>query len=330
MATKKDSQEEPDSPSNGAGIPVVGIGASAGGIGALKTLVPLLAPDAGLAYIVVQHLDPTHDSALTSLLARLTKLPVVEIKDQTTVESNRIYVIPPNASLEISGDRLQLGPPSRHRGERMTIDVFFASLAHAKAENAAGIILSGTGSDGTIGLRAIKEHGGLTLAQDHAEYDGMMRSAVHSGMVDFVLPLEKMPGKLHDYFQHLIVVDGRKGPDGVRPEAADHLAQISALLRARTGHDFSGYKDKTVARRVQRRMQVLQIDEVPDFIERLRTQPQELDALLQDLLIGVTNFFRDAHAFEAVFGGVRRAGAMGDDNWGLHVPNSSDASAINR
>ena len=300
MATRKDRQEEPESPSNGAGIAVVGIGASAGGIGALKTLVPLLAPDAGLAYIVVQHLDPAHDSALTSLLARLTKLPVVEIKDRTTIESNRIYVIPPNASLEISGDRLQLGPASKHHGERMTIDVFFASLAHAKAENAAGIILSGTGSDGTIGLRAIKEHGGLTVAQDHAEYDGMMRSAVHSGMVDFVLPLEKMPGKLHDYFRHLTVVNGRKGPDGVRPEAADHLAQICALLRARTGHDFSGYKDKTVARRVQRRMQVLQIDEVPDFIERLRTQPRELDALLQDLLIGVTNFFRDPQAFEAL------------------------------
>lgn len=299
MATKKDRQEEPP-PSNGAGIPVVGIGASAGGIGALETLVPLLAPDAGLAYIVVQHLDPAHNSALTSLLARLTKLPVVEIKDQTIIESNRIYVIPPNASLEISGDRLRLGPPSKHHGERMTIDVFFASLAHAKAENAAGIILSGTGSDGTIGLRAIKEHGGLTVAQDHAEYDGMMRSAVQSGMVDFVLPLEKMPGKLHDYFRHLTAVDGRKGPDGVRPEAADHLAQIYSLLRGRTGHDFSGYKDKTVARRVQRRMQVLQIHEVPDFIERLRTQPQELDALLQDLLIGVTNFFRDPQAFEAL------------------------------
>ena len=138
------------------------------------------------------------------------------------------------------------------------------------------------------------------MAQDAAEYDGMMRSAVRSGMVDFVLPLDKIPSKLNDYFRHLTRVDSRKGPDGVRQEAADHLAQISALLRARTGHDFSGYKDKTVARRVQRRMQVLQIDEVPDFIDRLRKEPQELDALLQDLLIGVTNFFRDPQAFEAL------------------------------
>ena len=138
------------------------------------------------------------------------------------------------------------------------------------------------------------------MAQDGAEYDGMMRSAVRTGMVDFVLPVDEIPAKLDDYFRHLTAIDGRKGPDGVRPEAADHLAQICALLRARTGHDFSGYKDKTVARRVQRRMQVLQIDEVPDFIERLRKEPQEVDALLQDLLIGVTNFFRDPPAFEAL------------------------------
>lgn len=300
MSTKRSSQDEPAPTREPAGIPVVGIGASAGGIGAFEAMLPLLAPDAGLAYVLVQHLDPDHESALTALLARAAKIPVVEIKDQAIIQPDHVYVIPRNASLTIAGDSLQLKAPLEQRGHRTPIDGFFISLAAAKGESAAGVILSGTGSDGTIGLRAIKEQGGLTVAQDDAEYDGMMRSAVRSGMVDVVLPLQQIPAKLTDYFRHLTDVDGRKGADGVRQEAADHLAQICALLRTRTGHDFTGYKDKTVARRMQRRMQVLQIDEVPDFIERLRKDPQEVDALLQDLLIGVTNFFRDPQAFEAL------------------------------
>lgn len=300
MSTTTSKRGEPEPPRGTAGVPIVGIGASAGGISALETMLPLLAPDAGLAYVVVQHLDPDHESALTALLKRTARIPVVEIEDQAVVQPDHVYVIPRNASLTVADGRLHLTPPAEQRGYRTPIDGFFTSLAAARGESAAGVILSGTGSDGTIGLRAIKEHGGLTVAQDDAEYDGMMRSAVRSGMVDFVLPLERIPAKLTDYFHHLIDVDGRKGPDGVRQEATDHLAQIAALLRTRTGHDFSGYKDKTVARRVQRRMQVLQIDEVPDFIERLRKDPQELDALLQDLLIGVTNFFRDPLAFEAL------------------------------
>jgi two-component system CheB/CheR fusion protein len=302
MPTRKaeGAEERTPSPRNGAGVPVVGIGASAGGIGALETMLPLLMPNAGMAYVVVQHLDPDHQSVLAALLAKVAKIPVVEIKDQAVIEPDHVYIIPRNAALAMSDSRLQLSPPLEQRGQRTPIDGFFISLAQAKGENAAGIILSGTGSDGTIGLRAIKEQGGLTVAQDDAEYDGMMRSAVRSGMVDFVLPIEEIPAKIYDYFEHLTLIDGRKGPDGVRHEATDHLAQICALLCTRTGHDFTGYKDKTVARRVQRRMQVLQIDEVPDFIERLRKEPQELDALLRDLLIGVTNFFRDPKAFEAL------------------------------
>ncbi len=300
MSTESDRSGETDQPREATSVPVVGIGASAGGISALETMIPVLTPGTGLAYVVVQHLDPDHESVLTSLLGRVAKIPVVDIEDRAIIQADHIYVMPRNTSLTIAGNRLQLKAPVEQRGQRTPIDGFFVSLAMARGENAAGVILSGTGSDGTIGLRAIKEHGGLTVAQDHAEYDGMMRSAVRSGTVDFVLPLEQIPSKLVDYFRHLTDVDGRKGPDGVRHEATDHLAQICALLRTRTGHDFSGYKDKTVARRVQRRMQVLQIDEVPDFIERLRKDPQELDALLQDLLIGVTNFFRDPQAFEVL------------------------------
>src|SRR5215469_15252591 len=298
--TMKPPARKSSPPSKPATVPVVGIGGSAGAFTVLDAMLPGIAPDSGLAYVIVQHLDPDHQSRLAALLKRNARIPVVEISNRMAIETDHIYVIPANASLAIVNGLLSLSPPVGERGQRTPIDGFFASLAEARGELSAGVILSGTGSDGTLGLRAIKEHGGLTLAQEGAEYDGMMRSAVASGLVDFIAPAQDIAGKLCEYFQHLAEIDGRKGPDGVRPEATDHLTQIAALLRTRTGHDFSGYKDKTVARRVQRRMQVLQIDEVPEFIERLRRDPQELDALLQDLLIGVTNFFRDPKAFEAL------------------------------
>ncbi|WP_395020130.1 CheR family methyltransferase [Dongia sp.] len=297
---KSKKHEEQKPPEKNHATPVVGIGASAGGIDALRTFVPAVAKDSGLAFVVVQHLDPDHTSHLSTLLGRATSIPVVEIHDDTPIEADHIYVIPPNTALSITGNRLLLTAPTQNRGFRTPIDGFLISLAEARGENAACVILSGTGSDGTLGLRAIKEHGGATFAQKGAEYDGMMRSALGTGLVDFVLPVEEIPGKLADYFRHLASVDGLKGPDGLRTEAGDHLAQICSLLQMRTGHDFRGYKDKTVARRVQRRMQVLQIDDVTAFIERLRKDPQELDALLQDLLIGVTNFFRDPKAFDAL------------------------------
>ncbi|MBV9835724.1 MAG: PAS domain-containing protein [Alphaproteobacteria bacterium] len=266
----------------------------------MEALLPNLRKDGGVAFVVVQHLDPTHASILSTLLGRMAPIPVVQAADGMMVEPDRIYVIPPNTTLTLTDDHLHLGPTVARDGQRTPIDAFFQSLALARGESCACVILSGTGSDGTIGLRAIKEGGGLTVAQEGAEYDGMMRSAVRTGMVDFVLPVEKIADKLYDYFRHLNAMGGRKGADGVSRDTASHLAQITTLLRTRTGHDFSGYKDKTVARRVQRRMQVLQVDDVPDFIERLRREPQELDLLLQDLLIGVTNFFRDPQAFEAL------------------------------
>jgi two-component system CheB/CheR fusion protein len=280
--------------------PVVGIGASAGGIEALRSFVPAIDAESGLAFVVVQHLDPHQSSYLSDLLGREARIPVIAIANDTPIAPDHIYAIPPNAALTITDDHLLLSTPEQERGYRTPIDGFFVSLAEARGENAACVILSGTGSDGTLGLRAIKEQGGATFAQDGAEYDGMMRSALGTGLVDFVLPVDEIPAKVSEYFRHLASADGRKGPDGVRAEAVDHLIQISALLRSRTGHDFSGYKDKTVVRRVQRRMQVLQIDEVPAFIERLRKEPKEIDALLQDLLIGVTNFFRDPQAFAAL------------------------------
>lgn len=297
MARAKRSDRSPqDEAAVHPAFPVVGIGASAGGLGAFEILLPAIKPGGGLAFVIVQHLDPDHQSSLAQVLDRLAPVPVSLIDDDTVVEPDHIYVIPPKASLTIADDRLLLAPPVEDRGHRTPIDGFFLSLAAARGERAAAVILSGSGSDGTLGLRAIKEHGGLTIAQEGAEYDGMMRSAVRTGMVDFVLPLHEIPGKLVDYFHHL---DGHR-EQGDGDAATDHLTQICALLRTRTGHDFSGYKDKTVARRVQRRMQVLQIESVPAFIERLRKEPGEIDILLQDLLIGVTNFFRDPQAFAAL------------------------------
>jgi two-component system CheB/CheR fusion protein len=296
----KEPSREPSQGQRRPSCPVVGIGASAGGVSALQKFLPAVPPDSGLAFVVILHLAPEHKSALAQVLARAARIPVTVIEDETMVEPDHVYVIPPNVRLTIEGGALHLAEPAEHRGYRNTIDGFLLSLAQDQGENAACVILSGTGSDGTIGLRAIKENGGLTLAQAQAEYEGMMRSALATGLVDFVLPVAEMPAKLVDHFRHLDGLAAKKGPDGVLKETTDYLAQICAVLRARTGHDFSGYKDKTIVRRVQRRMQVLQIDDVPAFLDRLRKDAREVDLLFHDLLIGVTSFFRDPQSFEAL------------------------------
>jgi two-component system CheB/CheR fusion protein len=286
---------------NSAAAPIIGIGASAGGIDALQKFFPAVAADAGLSFVVVQHLAPDHKSILTELLGRATVLPVTLVDTDTKVEPNHVYVIPPNAVLTIKNGRLQVSKPAP-RHHRMPIDNFFVSLAKDQGENAACVILSGTGSDGTIGLTAIKENGGLTLAQtsDSAEYDGMMRSAIATGLVDLELPAEEMPAKISDYFRHLSKLEGDYGSEQVVQDLAAHLGEFYGLLSRRTGHNFTGYKDNTVIRRLQRRMQLLQVDRAAALLERLRKEPRELDLLFQDLLIGVTNFFRDSAAFAAL------------------------------
>jgi two-component system CheB/CheR fusion protein len=279
-------------------FPIVGIGASAGGIDALQRFFRSVRPGSGIAYVVIQHLDPGHPSVLAELLARCTTLPVTQIAGTTEVEPDCVYIIPPNAGLAITRGRLSLEEPRAPRGQRCPIDDFLTSLAFYQADDIACVILSGTGSDGTRGVRAVKESGGLALAQADAQYDGMMRSAVATGMVDHVLPVEDMPQELNRYFTAMEQPGGR----GARPvPGAEHLARIHALLRAKTGHDFGGYKSGTFLRRVQRRMHVLQIASVPEFIERLRGDDAETGLLFQDLLIGVTSFFRDPAAF-AVLG----------------------------
>src|SRR5215470_3927422 len=276
-----------------ASRPVVGIGGSAGAIAALKSFIGAIPNESGLAFVVVLHLDRTHRSLLPEIIARDSRLPVVTASEGLMVEPNKIYVIPSNASLTIEQRRLRLASFKGTEDLRTPIDTFFMSLAQDQSENCACVILSGTGSDGTLGLRAIKEHGGLTLAQADAEYDGMMHSALSTGLVDFVLPAQEMPARLGDYFS-------RGVPEPMVTENAIPMTQICAVLRARTGHDFSGYKEKSLVRRVQRRLLVLKISEPAEFLERLRKEPHEVDLLLQDLLIGVTSFFRDPEAYAAI------------------------------
>jgi two-component system CheB/CheR fusion protein len=275
-------------------FPIVGIGASAGGLEALRRLLPAMEAGCGMAFVVIMHLAPHQQSLMAEILERSCDLPVVQGEGGQLVSLEHVYVIPPNAVMTLADGRLVLVPASPHRGHPTVIDVFFASLAADRASECAGIVLSGSGSDGTLGLRAIKEAGGLTMAQAEAEYDSMTRSAVASGLVDVVLPAEQMVERLTMHFQYRHGA-GRRLTEA--PFGREGLAQINALLRQHTGHDFSEYKDRTIIRRVQRRMQVLQIDDLSTFTERLRRDPAEVGRLFQDLLIGVTSFFRDPEAF---------------------------------
>ena len=282
---------------------IVGIGASAGGLAAFKSFFANMPADSGMAFVLVQHLDPHHKSLLAELIARQTEMSVSEAEDGAQVIANRVFVVPPDATLTISGGVLRVARPAPPRHHRWPIDAFFSSLAEDQGENAVCIVLSGTGSDGSHGLRLVKEHGGLTLAQseyDHLAMSGMPQSAAATGLVDHVMPVEEMPALLLGYHRHLLDVAGQKDDAGTRLDAAEHLVAITALLRAGIGHDFSQYKQNTLLRRIQRRMQVLQIDTVPDFIARLKQEPKQLDLLFRELLIGVTQFFRDPPAFETL------------------------------
>jgi two-component system CheB/CheR fusion protein len=256
-----------------------------------------------MAFVLIQHLSPEHGSMLAELLGKVTPMPVLEASDGVQIAANTVYVIPPNATMTIDEGKLKVARPAPPRDRRHPIDTFFLSLAEDQGENAVSIILSGTGSDGALGLSAVKEHGGFTLAQ--AEFDshalpGMPRSAAETGDVDEILAVEEMPARLVTYEKHLVAVADTKDGDGTRQDAAEHLSEILTALRKRTGHDFSGYKEKTLTRRVQRRMQVLQVETPAAYVKRVQDHPEELDVLFGELLIRVTHFFRDPAAFEAL------------------------------
>ena len=281
-----------------AAFPVVGIGASAGGLEALEQFFRYTPPNSGMAFVLVQHLDPHHASLLSEILQRTTTMPVVEALDQIPVEPNCVYVIPPNRDMAIFHGKLQLSVPDEPRGSRMPIDAFLRSLAEDQQENAIGIILSGTGTDGTLGLRAILGAGGVTLAQEPAtaKYDGMPFNAIQAGYATHVLRVDKMPETLLAGARTIAV----RTETPIAPQAASGMNRILMELRTITGHDFSLYKKSTIGRRVERRMAQHDIEDTSVYARYLKENPDEAHALMKELLINVTNFFRDAEAFAAL------------------------------
>jgi two-component system CheB/CheR fusion protein len=275
---------------------VVGVSASAGGLDAFKRFFTSMPPDSGLAFVLIQHLDPTHESLAAELLARCTPMPVVQVERDTRVVGNYVYVIPPNRYLEIDKGVLRLSTPPEPRGMRMPIDVFLRSLAADLHEKAIGVVLSGTGTDGTLGLKEIKAAGGMAMVQDPrtAEYDGMPRSAIATGGVDYVLPPETMPRALVEYLRHSYV---QERPPLAQPISND-FTSIVALLQARVKYDFTAYKKGTLLRRIRRRMSLAHVERVPDYLQRLRKDSTEVTALFKDLLISVTSFFREPKAWQ--------------------------------
>lgn len=280
-------------------FPVVGIGASAGGLAAFEAFFSAFPKDSDsdMAFVVVQHLDPTHKSILTELIGHYTTMPVFEVKDRMSLKPNCVYVIPPNQDMVIQDGFLLLQEPTVPRGHRLPINLFFTSLAQDKQERAIGIILSGTGSDGTKGIRAIKAEGGIVMVQapESSEHDNMPQSAIATGLVDYILKPEEMPAQLITYASKAFV----KIPQLI-PEARNLMKKIFDLVNVQTGHDFSQYKFSTINRRVERRMAVQNIESLDEYVRFLEQKPSEVEALFFDFLIGVTNFFRNPKAFEVL------------------------------
>jgi two-component system CheB/CheR fusion protein len=288
---------------DGPGFPIVGIGASAGGLAAFEHFFAGMPADAepGMAFVLVQHLAPDHKSILSELVRRYTRMKVYEVEDGMRVQPNCAYIIPPNRDMALLNGRLQLLEPAGPRGQRLPIDYFFRSLAEDQHERAIGIVLSGTGSDGTLGVRAIKGEGGMAMAQspDTTEFDGMPRSAIATGMVDYQLAPADMAAQLMAYASRAYGAGSGSTPP-LSPGAESAMRKVLVLLRSRTGHDFSEYKPSTINRRVERRMAVHQIETVDAYVKYLQQVPDELSLLERDLLIGVTSFFRDPAAFDAL------------------------------
>ncbi len=281
-------------------FPVVGIGASAGGLEAFKRLLKMIRQDSGMAYVLVQHLSPKHESMLPEILQKVTTLPVLEIRDKIEVRPDHIYIIPENQMLVANDNVLELTPrPDADKlNANLPIDLFFTSLAQVHQSHAIGVILSGTAHDGTNGLKAIKDYGGLTIVQDPntAAYAGMPQSAVDAGVVDFILPPEQIPEKIIELTS---ITNGVNiNPENVSKPEDDTFKQILSLLRVRKGTDFTHYKQNTIRRRMLRRMALSKIDNPGDYLRFLRENKSEQDVLYQDLLIPVTGFFRDPKTFD--------------------------------
>ena len=278
-------------------FPIVGIGASAGGLEALEQFFVNMPKDNGMAFVVIQHLDPNHVGIMPELLQRITPMKVFQASDQLTVNPNCVYVIPPNKSLSLLNGALHLFDPVESRGLRLPIDIFFRSLAADRQENSIGVILSGMGSDGSLGLKAIKEKNGAVLVQDPAtaKFDGMPRSAIDAVIADIVAPAEELPGKLMAFLKYVPSV---KTETDIEGKDKSNLEKIIILLREQSGHDFSLYKKNTLFRRIERRKGIHQIEKIQNYVRFLQENPQEVEILFKELLIGVTNFFRDPAVWE--------------------------------
>jgi len=280
-------------------FPVVGLGASAGGLEALQGFFEILPENLGAAYVIIQHLSPDYKSLMDELLARVTRLPIHIVQDGTKLRPDTIYLIPPKHNMTIFHDKLFLTRQQEDRGLNLPIDIFFRSLARDKEKDAVGIILSGTGSDGTLGIRAIKEGGGMVMAQDShsAKFDGMPQSAIASGIVDYILPPEKMPVELQNYFKHPFI---RKAED-IAVEISrdkDYLSKIISIIRDQKGTDFYHYKESTIIRRLEKRIGINQFVSLDDYIHFLQSDGNEVNLLYKELLIGVTRFFREKAAYD--------------------------------
>ena len=294
-------------------FPVVGIGASAGGLPALLRLFEEMPAHNGMAFVVVLHLSPKHQSNADQLLQRVTRMPVLQVVETVKIEPDHVYVIAPSMQLTMMDGSLTVAEMHRPRGQHIAIDEFFRTLAEAQHERAVALVLSGTGGDGAVGIARVKEQGGVIVVQHpgDAEHDGMPLSAIGTGLVDFVLPVIEMPQKLIDLWKNASMMElPPAGPDGApasavteldeSADAEQALQRVLGLLRAQTGHDFRQYKRATVLRRIERRMQVRAVHSLPEYVALLEADAGEHKLLLNDLLIGVTNFFRDREAFETV------------------------------
>jgi len=278
-------------------FPVVGIGASAGGLEALEQFFENMPKDCGMAFVIIQHLDPTRIGIMPELLQRITSMKVVQVVDRLKVKPNCVYVIPPNKSMSMLNGALYLFEPVETHGLRLPIDVFFRSLADDRKEKSIGIILSGMGSDGSLGLKAIKEKNGVVLVQEpgSAKFDSMPRNAIQSVVVDIVAPAIELPTKLISFLQFIPIIKADVDKELVNKS---NLEKIIILLREQSGHDFSLYKKNTLFRRIERRKGVHQIDKINSYVRFLQGNPKEVEILFKELLIGVTSFFRDTAVWD--------------------------------
>jgi two-component system CheB/CheR fusion protein len=284
---------------DGCAFPIVGIGASAGGLEALELFLKHVPERSGMAFVVIQHLDPTHKGTMVELLQRTTRMTVLQVTDRQEVEPDTVFVIPPGKDMSILHGVLHLLPQQMPRGLNLPIDFFFRSLAEDQQERSIGVVLSGMGSDGTLGLRAIKEKAGVGFAQSltSAKFDGMPRSAIDAGLADVVAPVEELPGKIVAYREHAPYI-AQPQEEPLEEKAISALEKVFILLRAQTGNDFTLYKKSTIHRRIARRMGLHQIDKINNYVRYLRENPREIELLFRELLIGVTSFFRDPAAWD--------------------------------